>query len=581
MNAVHFLSGQPWVERLGWTLLHFLWQGVLISTLYAAARSAKGHASSPNGRYVLACAALAAMVAAPLLTFGLVGSSQQIQPAAPLAGVPLAAPAPGIALFAPQSWNPLGSGRERVLTWVVMLWLAGASAFWVRLMGGWFIAACMRSTRVRPAPPEWQQILSALGTRIGLSRRVRLLVSALVQVPTVVGWLRPVVLVPVGAFTGLPPDLVEALLAHELAHIRRHDYLVNILQGVAEALLFYHPAVWWVSEHIRTERELCCDDIAASVSRDVLTYARALAELESFRPALLNTALAANGASLADRIARLLGQPRPVSQTRPGPSVIMSAVLILATAFAVFGQWTDPRGFELVSIKPLAETDTNGSGPRSTGLATDTGGTGLVRYTNTTLKSVLTKAYHVKSNQIVGPSWLDSERYEIIGKMPQGASKEQVPTMLQNLLAEKFQMKVHWENTQGQAYTLVVDKNGPKIKNSHAPDRGMSINPAGHIEFTGVTMDSFAESLSVFLDRPVVNATQIQGTFDITLDVSMEDMIGLRKLGWPGPEGATTVNARSPSIFTVLQGLGFKLQPWSTPVVHLVVDKAERLPAPN
>jgi uncharacterized protein (TIGR03435 family) len=577
MNAVHLLSGQPWVERLGWTLLHFLWQGVLISALYAAARGAKGHASSPNGRYVLACAALAAMMATPLVTFGLVGSSEQIQAAAPLAGVPLAAPASGATLFAFQSWNPLGSERERVLTWVVMLWLAGAIAFWARLMGGWFTAACMRSTRVRPAPPEWQQILSALGARIGLSRPVRLLVSALVQVPTVVGWLRPVVLVPVGALAGLPPDQVEALLAHELAHIRRHDYPVNILQGVAEALLFYHPAVWWVSGHIRTERELCCDDVAVSVSGDVLTYARALAELESFRPALPNTALAANGASLSDRIARLLGQSRPVSQTRPGPSVILSAVLILATAFGVFGQWTAPREFEEVSIKPLPKSDTD----RSTGLATDTGGTGLVRYTNTTLKSVLTKAYHVKSNQIVGPSWLDSERYEIIGKMPQGASKEQVPTMLQNLLADKFQMKVHWENTQGQAYTLVVDENGPKITDSHAPNRGMSINPAGHIEFTGVTMDSFAESLSVFLDRPVVNATQIQGTFDITLDVSMEDMTGLRKLGWPGSEGATTVNARSPSIFTVLQGLGFKLQPWSTPVVHLVVDKAERLPAPN
>jgi uncharacterized protein (TIGR03435 family) len=209
------------------------------------------------------------------------------------------------------------------------------------------------------------------------------------------------------------------------------------------------------------------------------------------------------------------------------------------------------------------------------------GDAGLVRYANATLTSVLTKAYNVKFQQIAGPSWLDSERYEIIGKMPQGASKEQVPTMLQNLLAEKFQTKVHWETTQGQAYTLVVDENGPKIKESHAPNRSMSINTAGHIQYTGVTMDSLAESLSVFLDSPVVNATRIEGTFDITLDVSMKDMTGLRKLGWPGSEGATPANARSPSIFNVLQGLGLKLQPWTTPIVHLVVDRAERLPAPN
>ena len=171
-----------------------------------------------------------------------------------------------------------------------MIWLAGAMAFWVRLMGGWVVAARMRSTLVRPAPPEWRQALGELGARIGLSRPVRLLVSALVEVPAVVGWLRPVVLVPVGALAGLPAEQMEALLIHELAHIRRHDYLVNILQSVAEALLFYHPAVWWVSGHIRAERELCCDDVAASGRGDVLTYARALAELESYRPAHANAA---------------------------------------------------------------------------------------------------------------------------------------------------------------------------------------------------------------------------------------------------------------------------------------------------
>ena len=176
------------------------------------------------------------------------------------------------------------------------------------------VAARMRSMLVRRAPPEWQEILRKLGARIGLSRPVRLLVSALVQVPTVVGWLRPVVLVPVGALGGLPAGHLEALLLHELAHIRRHDYLVNMLQSVAEALLFYHPAVWWVSGHIRAERELCCDDVAVSVSGDALTYARALAQLESYRPAHLSAAVAANGGSLPDRIAQVAG---PVAASRP------------------------------------------------------------------------------------------------------------------------------------------------------------------------------------------------------------------------------------------------------------------------
>ena len=168
-----------------------------------------------------------------------------------------------------------------LLPWVVAVWLAGAMVFWLRLIGGWIFAERLRSSLVRPAPREWQQALDRLKNRIRVSRPVRLLVSSLVQAPAVVGWLRPVVLVPVGALAGLPPEQIEALLLHELAHIRRHDYLVNIVQSAIEALLFYHPAVWWVSGHIRAERELCCDDMAVSVSGDAVTYARALAELES------------------------------------------------------------------------------------------------------------------------------------------------------------------------------------------------------------------------------------------------------------------------------------------------------------
>jgi len=213
-----------------------------------------------------------------------------------------------------------------------MLWLIGAVTFWVRLVGGWMVAARMRSMLVRPAPAEWQQTISRLGGRIGLSRPVRLLRSALVQVPTVVGWLRPVVLMPVGALSGLPTEQVEALLLHELAHIRRHDYLVNILQSVAEALLFYHPAVWWVSGHIRAERELCCDDVAVAASGDVLIYAQALVELESHRPAHLHAAVTANGGSLALSAhcfpLSLLMKELP-SLTPASPSIVFGAVTLV------------------------------------------------------------------------------------------------------------------------------------------------------------------------------------------------------------------------------------------------------------
>src|SRR4029077_4514355 len=193
----------------------------------------------------------------------------------------------------------------------------------------------MRSMLVRRPPPEWQEILGKLGARIGISRPVRLLVFAIVQVPTVIGWLRPVVLVPVGALSGLPAEHLEALLLHELAHIRRHDYLVNILQSIAEALLFYHPAVWWVSGHIRADRELCCDDMAVSASGDALMYARALAQLESCRPAQLGATIPANGGSLAERIGRLLGRSRPAVRTGLGPGVLAVAILLVGATYGL------------------------------------------------------------------------------------------------------------------------------------------------------------------------------------------------------------------------------------------------------
>jgi beta-lactamase regulating signal transducer with metallopeptidase domain len=279
VNVMQFLASQPWVERLGWTLIHFLWQGVLISAIYAAARIWVANSSSPKTRYILACVALAAMMAAPLVTWSLMRSSNAAPVSASLISrVPVTAST--VTATPPVSFIGTVSGVQpaQFLPWVVAIWLAGAIALWIRLIGGWIVAARIGSTLVRPAPPEWQQTLNRLKARVGVTRPVRLLISALVQAPAVIGWLRPVALVPIGALAGLPSEQIEALLIHELAHIRRHDYLVNILQSVAESLLFYHPAVWWVSGHIRAERELCCDDVAVSLSGDAFTYALALAE---------------------------------------------------------------------------------------------------------------------------------------------------------------------------------------------------------------------------------------------------------------------------------------------------------------
>ena len=320
------LLNQPWTERLGWTLLHFLWQGILVAALYALARALAGGRISARGRYALACASLLAMTAAPALTYWWLGNSGQPARIGDLTDWGARQLASGVA------YAPVTDPWQQAMPGIVMAWFAGAAACSLRLLMGFISAAALRRSRHAPVRTEWQQTLDRLIERMHVSRSVRLLPTDRVESPSVIGWLRPVILAPVGVLSGLAPEQVEALLAHELAHVRRHDYLVNVLQGIAESLLFYHPAMWWISNQIRAEREHCCDDLAVAASGDVLVYARALAELEAMRPAHFKAALSANDGSLLRRIQRLAD---PVAAHRPagwGVAWSLGALLLLAIA---------------------------------------------------------------------------------------------------------------------------------------------------------------------------------------------------------------------------------------------------------
>jgi Zn-dependent protease with chaperone function len=331
MNFLENLASQGWIQHLGWTLIQFLWQGTVIAILFAGVRVLAGRSVTVHARYILSCCVLGIMVAVPVVTFF-------VRPAAP--------PLTSWPLPSPDSWHTF-------LPWLVAAWFSGVLVLTVRLIGGWRVAARLRSTGVRPAQPEWHQRLETLISRVGVSRPVQLLISPLVEVPTVVGWLKPVILAPVGALTGLPPSHVEALLAHELAHIRRYDYLVNMLQSIAEAVLFYHPAVWWISGQVRAERELCCDDIAVQASGDVVTYVHALAELESYRHVRSGHALAANGGSLLDRIRRLAGHKAPLSHAFPGPGAAGAMGLLWLLGIGVMAANGSTQALSLESHAPI------------------------------------------------------------------------------------------------------------------------------------------------------------------------------------------------------------------------------------
>ena len=204
-----------------------------------------------------------------------------------------------------------------VMPWVVGSWLVGVLFCSLRLAGGWWQVQRLLTRGTTAAPSRWEDAKEAIARRLSLSRPVRLLISTRVQVPMVIGWLKPAVLMPAAVLSGLTPQQVEAVIAHELAHIRRHDYLVNFVQTAVETLFFYHPAVWWVSRVVRTEREHCCDDLAVVACGDAVLYARALTAIEALRQDPVGFALAVTGSPLMARVRRLLGvkSPRPVSSS--------------------------------------------------------------------------------------------------------------------------------------------------------------------------------------------------------------------------------------------------------------------------
>ena len=320
----------PIAKALGWTLIHFVWEGVLIAALLAAVLALNASASA-RLRYGLAALAMAAMPAAIGVTLAWVWPGR-----ADVAAVRNAGP-PGGAVLPPglpqAPYVPAQPGPESRVPWVVPFWMLGVFAFHLRTLGGWAAARRLRRVGVCRAPDAWQLRCNSLGRRLRLARPAVLLESCLGDVPAVIGLLRPVVLVPVGMLAGLPVEYVESILIHELAHIRRHDYLVNLLQSFIEGLLFYHPAVWWVSRVIRVERENCCDDVVVAVNGDARGYAAALAALEENRWPVREPALAATGGNLMRRIRRLLQQPEgPRATLAP---VVMAGILLVSVVVAL------------------------------------------------------------------------------------------------------------------------------------------------------------------------------------------------------------------------------------------------------
>jgi TonB family protein len=328
MSFLETWVATPFAAALGWTVLHSIWQGAILAAALVIVLTIT---RSPRVRYTAACLAMLAMSAAFGLTLVRELPRERQEPRT--ATTP-AAHAPRAGLPGDLS-QPSDSSLAAYVPWLAPLWIAGVWIFYLKHAIGWIAIHRLRRRGVCGVSDEWQQHLRRLSQRLRLTRPVRLLESCLVDAPLVLGHFRPMILMPVGLLAGLPAEQMEAILLHELAHIRRYDYLVNIFQRFVEGLLFYHPAVWWMSRVIRTERENCCDDVVVALNGKAHEYAAALAALEQNRGAGRELAVAATGGSVVRRIRRLLYPPTSSGAWTP----LFATVALLATAAVALTAW--------------------------------------------------------------------------------------------------------------------------------------------------------------------------------------------------------------------------------------------------
>jgi len=323
-------------QALGWALLHSVWQCTLAAAALASLLAIVP-VRAARTRYAMAVITLILMLAVPI------GTAVRLRAARSSVGAVVAPAARVVAPPTPATTEPATPSAERpgpslatrvradlepALPWIVVAWLAGVVILSIRLVSGWLVTRRLSTVGTRPVPHACRVALARLVVRLRVTRPVRVLESAVIQVPAVIGWLRPVVLLPASALTGLTPLQLDALLAHELAHVRRYDYLVNLLQSAIETLLFYHPAVWWVSRRVRDEREHCCDDLAVAVCGDAHCYATALLGMERLRNPVPAFSMAAAGGSLVERVRRLMA-PVPAETFPRGLAGALAVLLAL------------------------------------------------------------------------------------------------------------------------------------------------------------------------------------------------------------------------------------------------------------
>ncbi|HEY2018832.1 MAG TPA: M56 family metallopeptidase [Bryobacteraceae bacterium] len=418
---------------------------------------------------------------------------------------------------------------------------------------------------------------------VTVRQHVCIAISESLLEPGVFGISRPVLLLPAGIADRLSDAQLDAIVAHELCHVRRNDNLAAALHMAVEAIFWFHPVVWWIGRRLVEERERACDEDVLRLGNDSRVYAESILRACQFylqSPVACVSGIAGGG--LKQRIERIMRR-----QVGRNLGIGCRVLLGIAAAAAVGGPVLigiagTPLGraqsrnsgetFDVVSVKPAAP------GQRGRGFVTDPG---RMRMMNVTLGDCILVAYGVQTFQISAKN-LPSERWEIIGTArthPSRILDARYETMMQALLADRFGLKLHRETRVMQVYAMEAAKSGLKLKESKEPGLSTRSTP-GHVTATGATLADLAAYLSRHLDHPVVNVTGIQGLYDFKLDWTPSESEA--SLEPPDPDKAGHGDPfAGPSLYTALEEqLGIKITNKKLPVEVLVIDHWER-PAEN
>lgn len=417
----------------------------------------------------------------------------------------------------------------------------------------------------------------------------------------------------------VPPGLLERLedgerqnvLLHELAHLARYDDWMALVTHALGALLVLHPLAAIVMGRIEREREMACDDFVVARTGSARSYARSLARLHDLRwntgARLLAAGLLGQNSSLGERIESLLRRGREFSARPSLASLGVSTLLLvfLLGAGGLLPGWiaiaqtkaTLPTSFEVASIRP------GEPGAHNSDISWRRGG--RFSTSNTTLKKLIEVAYDIKPAQVEGlPSWAKSRTYTIRAVGPPGTpdlrglqGRQMIETMVQSLLADRFNLRTHRAMEQLPVYEIVVAKHGPKLRpmaeqdfvaahHSYAPGDSSISSHDGNMTALGVSMATFADDLSRQVGRMVIDKTGLTGRYDFTLTwapwSNAERTPEPSGFGTTGGNGSIPASDSSaPSIFTAMEEqLGLKLKPAKGPVEVLVIDHIEP-PSPN